>query len=130
MHPALTPRDDKPIDAALVWLRRDLRASDHAALHHALKAARRVWCLFVFDRDILDPLLAAGRAADRRVEFIHDSLVALDADLRAMATTAGAPSTDRVRLLVRQGHAVEEVAAAAEALHVQAVYASHDDEPH
>src|SRR5690349_11011391 len=106
MHPAFTSCDDKPIDAALVWLRRDLRVSDHAALHHALKAARRVWCLFVFDRDILDPLLAAGRTADRRVEFIHDSLVALDADLRALAADAGAPSADRMRLLVRHGHAV------------------------
>jgi deoxyribodipyrimidine photo-lyase len=29
-----------------------------------------VWCAFVFDRDILDPL----PRADRRVEFIRDSL--------------------------------------------------------
>ena len=59
------------LDRALVWLRRDLRADDHAALHHALRAARQVWCVFVFDRDILDPL----PRADRRVEFIRDSLV-------------------------------------------------------
>ena len=62
---------DKSLDRALVWFRRDLRADDHAALYHALRAARQVWCVFVFDRDILDPL----PRADRRVEFIRDSLV-------------------------------------------------------
>ena len=70
----------QPLDRALVWFRRDLRADDHAALYHALRAARQVWCAFVFDRDILDPL----PRADRRVEFIHDSLVGLDAQLRAL----------------------------------------------
>ena len=63
------------LDRALVWLRRDLRVDDHAALYHALRAARQVWCGFVFDREILDPLLAAGRRADRRVEYIHDSVM-------------------------------------------------------
>jgi deoxyribodipyrimidine photo-lyase len=44
-----------------------------------------VWCAFVFDRDILDPL----PRADRRVEFIRDSLVGVDAELRALgAATA------------------------------------------
>ncbi|MDZ4163373.1 MAG: deoxyribodipyrimidine photo-lyase, partial [Burkholderiales bacterium] len=43
-------------DHGLVWLRRDLRASDHAALAHALGHCRQVWCVFVFDRQILDPL--------------------------------------------------------------------------
>jgi deoxyribodipyrimidine photo-lyase len=72
---------DKPLDRALVWLRRDLRVDDHAALYHALRAARQVWCAFVFDRAILDPL----PRADRRVEFIRDSLVGVDAELRALA---------------------------------------------
>ena len=33
---------DKPLDTALVWFRRDLRADDHAALYHACRAARRL----------------------------------------------------------------------------------------
>ena len=45
---------------ALVWFRRDLRADDNAALYHALRAASQVWCAFVFDRDILDPLATIG----------------------------------------------------------------------
>ncbi|CAD5372686.1 Deoxyribodipyrimidine photo-lyase [Rubrivivax sp. A210] len=116
----------KPLDRALVWLRRDLRADDHAALYHALRAARRVWCAFVFDRDILDPLLAAGRQADRRVEFIRDSLLGVDAELRALAASHG---VEGVSLLVRHGRAHEEITALATRLSVQAVYANHDDEP-
>ena len=117
---------DKPLASALVWFRRDLRCDDHAALYHALVAARRVWCAFVFDRDILDPLLALGRHADRRVEYIHDSVAALDADLRALARRAGSPGGG---LIVRHGHAQDELPRLAQALNVQAVYANHDDDP-
>ena len=115
--------DDKPLDAALVWMRRDLRVDDHAALHHALKAARRVWCAFVFDRAILDAL----PRADRRVEFIRDSLVGVDAELRALAASHG---VEGAGLIVRHGHAVDGLPALAASLGVQAVYASHDDEPY
>ena len=117
---------DKPLAAALVWFRRDLRASDHAALHHALKAARQVWCVFVFDREILDPLLAAGRSADRRVEFIHDGVRELDAALRALGQQHGRAGTG---LIVRLGVAADEIPRLAQALHVQAVYLNRDDEP-
>lgn len=117
---------------ALVWLRRDLRTDDHAALHHALKAARQVWCVFVFDRDILDALPGqtgspAGAAkADRRVEFIRDSLVGVDAELRALAASHG---VDGAGLIVLHGWPLQAIPALATRLGVQAVYASHDDEP-
>jgi deoxyribodipyrimidine photo-lyase len=117
---------DKPLASALVWFRRDLRCEDHAALYHALTAARQVWCAFVFDRDLLDPLLAAGRRADRRVEYIHDSVLALDADLQALAARRGGAGGG---LIVRHGHAVDEVTRLARELHAQAVYANHDDDP-
>jgi len=110
------------LDRALVWLRRDLRTDDNAALHHALAAARQVWCVFVFDTPILDPL----PRADRRVEFIRDSLADLDGQLRALALAHG---VDGVGLLVRHGDARTAVPALARQLGVQAVYASHDDEP-
>ncbi len=113
---------DKPLDTALVWFRRDLRADDHAALYHACKAARRVWCGFVFDTDILDAL----PRTDRRVEFILDSLVDLDRQLAALAATQGRAG---VHLIVRRGRAVQEIPRLAQALRVQAVYANHDDEP-
>jgi deoxyribodipyrimidine photo-lyase len=117
---------NKTVDKALVWLRRDLRVDDHAALYHALRSARRVWCAFVFDREILDPLLSQARRQDRRVEFIRDSLVGVDAELRALAASHG---IEGAALLVRHGWAHEEIPALAAALGVQAVYASHDDEP-
>ena len=128
-HP---PAHPVKLDRALVWLRRDLRTDDHAALHHALKAARQVWCVFVFDRDILDALPGqtaspAGAAkADRRVEFIRDSLVEVDAELRSLAASHG---VDGAGLIVLHGWPVQAIPALAQRLDVQAVYASHDDEP-
>ncbi|WP_295645591.1 deoxyribodipyrimidine photo-lyase [uncultured Methylibium sp.] len=110
------------LPAALVWCRRDLRAADHAALYHALRAARQVWVAFVFDRDILDPL----PRADRRVEFIRESLVDLDEALRALGRAHGIQG---VGLIVRHGRAQDEIPRLAAALHVQAVYANTDYEP-
>jgi len=101
----------------LVWLRRDLRLADNAALFHALKACRQVHCAFVFDTDILGEL----PRHDRRVEFIHDAVLALDERLRA-AAGAG--------LLVLHGGPLQEIPRLAAQLGVQAVFASHDDEPY
>ena len=61
-------------ETGLMWFRRDLRAEDNAALYHALKSCTKVFCVFVFDHDIVDTL----PRADRRVEFIRESLVDLD----------------------------------------------------
>jgi deoxyribodipyrimidine photo-lyase len=65
---------------SLVWFRRDLRSFDHAALHHALTLSRQVFCAFVFDTDILKDL----PRRDRRVDFIHASVMELDTELRRM----------------------------------------------
>jgi deoxyribodipyrimidine photo-lyase len=111
-----------PLDRALLWFRRDLRTDDHAALYHALRAARQVWCVFVFDREILDPL----PRQDRRVEFIRDSLVGLNAQLGALGSSHGIEGTG---LIVRHGHAASTIPALAAQLGAQAVYANHDDDP-
>jgi deoxyribodipyrimidine photo-lyase len=103
-------------DRALVWFRRDLRDFDHAALHHALKSSRQVYCAFVFDREILG-LLPSPR--DRRVEFIRASAIELDTALR---TRGGA-------LIVRHAAAREAVPRLAAELAVDAVYCNHDYEP-
>jgi deoxyribodipyrimidine photo-lyase len=99
----------------LVWFRRDLRCTDHAALHHALTAHECVHCVFVFDRTITDPL----PRHDRRVEFILRAVEELDAALREHG---GA-------LIVRQGDPVEEIPRLAAELDVDAVYANRDYEP-
>jgi len=106
---------DKTYPKGLMWFRRDLRVDDNAALWRALRTCREVVCVFVFDTAILDSL----PEADRRVEFIRESLVELDADLR---TLGGG-------LIVRHALAEEEIPELAHALDVQAVFANRDYEP-
>jgi len=105
-----------PASSALVWFRRDLRAHDHAALHSALAAHGAVHCVFVFDRDILDLLPSR---ADRRVEFIWESVRELKAALEARGGG----------LWVVHGRAREEIPRLAARLGVAAVYANRDYEP-
>ncbi len=104
------------LDSVLVWFRRDLRDTDHAALAEALRRARRVHCVFVFDREILERL---PTRRDRRVEFIRESLVELDLALRQRG---GA-------LIVRHGLAESEIPELANELGVDAVFAHRDYEP-
>lgn len=104
------------IDAALMWFRRDLRIVDNAALYAALKAARRVYCVFVYDTEILDVLPSR---ADRRIEFIVQSVDELG---RELAGHGG-------QLIVLHGEARSEIPRLAASLGVQAVYANHDYEP-
>lgn len=101
---------------ALVWFRRDLRDYDHAALYAALKHARQVFCVFVFDRDILDALPSRE---DRRVAFIHHSASELR---QALAQQGGG-------LMVRYGRARDEIVQLATQLGVDAVFFNHDDAP-
>ena len=108
-----------PYPSALVWLRRDLRVQDNAALFHALKNCRQVHVAFVFDTAILDDL----PRTDRRVEFIRESLLDLDARLREL----GGPDRG---LIVRHGVAEHEIPKLALSRGVLAVFASHDDEPY
>lgn len=102
-------------DKSLVWFRRDLRSFDNAALHHALKQSNRVYCVFIFDKEILDLL----PRRDRRVEFIHAAVMELDAELRR---SGGA-------LIIRHARASEEIPRLATQLGVDAVFANHDYEP-
>lgn len=109
--------------AALVWMRRDLRCDDHAALYHALRRYQRVYCAFVFDTDILDAL---PTRSDRRVAFIHASVQSLDQELRALAARSGAPGGG---LIVRHGPAPACIVQLARSLGVQEVLTNRDYEP-
>jgi deoxyribodipyrimidine photo-lyase len=113
-------------DKGLMWFRRDLRAEDNAALYHALKSCRQVWCVFVFDTSILNPLIERGLQADRRVEFLLASVAELDEQLRALGQRQG---VENAGLVVRHAMAQEDIPRLAESLGVQAVFANHDDEP-
>ncbi|MBY0265708.1 MAG: DNA photolyase family protein [Burkholderiales bacterium] len=103
-------------DAALMWFRRDLRRDDNAALYAALKASRRVYCVFVYDREILDALPSRS---DRRVEFIEQSVTEL----------AGVLEADGGQLATLHGVAKDEIPRLAQQLGVQAVFANRDYEP-
>ena len=63
----------------LMWFRRDLRTQDNAALFHALKVCHQVWCVFVFDTDILDPLPRADRRGWITLESLGGKEVGLNA---------------------------------------------------
>jgi deoxyribodipyrimidine photo-lyase len=62
----------------IVWLRRDLRLHDNAALYHALKSSLPVLPVFIFDKNILDDL---EEKADRRVEFIYEAITEMQTQL-------------------------------------------------
>ena len=101
---------------SLVWFRRDLRDYDHAALYHALKASKAVYCAFVFDTEILDLLTDKQ---DRRVEFIWESVKELKSALQAKGGD----------LIVLHGKARDEIPRLAKQLNVEAVFTNHDYEP-
>lgn len=101
---------------SLVWFRRDLRDYDHAALYHALKNSAQVFCIFVFDTEILDLL---EDKADRRVEFIWESIKELKSALQSHGGD----------LIVAHGRTREIIPQQAERLGVDAVFSNRDYEP-
>ena len=101
---------------ALFWFRRDLRVTDNAGLHHALTSARKVYCVFVFDRAILDGLPSTQ---DRRVEFIWESVAALKKSLNDLGGD----------LIVLHANADTAIAEWAKKLGVHSVFTNEDYEP-
>jgi deoxyribodipyrimidine photo-lyase len=102
---------------AIIWLRRDLRLHDNAALYHALKSPYPVLPLFIFDKTIL------GKLEDRddaRVTFIHQTLTALNQELQKLKSS----------LLVEYNTPVEAWTTVLEKHQVAEVYTNHDYEPY
>lgn len=62
----------------IFWFRRDLRLHDNTGLYYALKSDKPVLPIFIFDKQILDQLESK---ADARVNFIHDQIKQLKAQL-------------------------------------------------
>lgn len=106
----------KKYTKSLVWFRRDLRDYDHAALYCALKSSQAVYCIFVFDTEILEKI---KDKSDRRVEFIWHSVAELKAALQK----------NDGDLIVLVGHASAVIPEIAINLDVQAVYSHRDYEP-
>ena len=103
--------------SVLFWFRRDLRSHDNVGLHQALTSYKKVYCVFIFDRDILNELPSKQ---DRRVEFIWESVVELKASLESLGGD----------LIVHYASARAAIPALAAVLKVDAVYANTDYEPY
>ena len=100
-------------ETTICWLRRDLRLEDNAALYHALKENKKVLPLFIFDSNILKAL---EDKSDKRVEFIHLSLVQLKKQFEKLGSS----------LLILHGNPIKIF----KALTPRSVYTNHDYEPY
>ena len=105
---------DKPL--SLVWLRRDLRVYDHAALSAALQQAGEVQPVFVFDTAVLSRF---SNTQDRRLSFIAEALCQLHSEL---AKKGGG-------LLVLHGNAQEIIPRLAGLVGAANIFAAEDYEP-
>jgi deoxyribodipyrimidine photo-lyase len=101
---------------SLVWMRRDLRLHDHAALATALQSAAPVQPVFVFDTDILARF---ANPADRRLVFIAEALCRIDNELRNRGG----------RLLVLHGKAQEIMPILTKASAATGIFSAEDFEP-
>lgn len=99
------------------WFRRDLRLADNHGLYRALTEHGDVLPLFIFDTNILDKL---ATRQDRRVDFIHRTLVDMDASLRERGSA----------LHVAHGDPLDVWKKLLEHYEVTAVTANHDHEPY
>ncbi len=97
----------------IFWFRRDLRLRDNAGLYKALSENQNVLPVFIFDTEILNKL---EDKADKRVEFIHQSLLQLKEQLEELSSS----------LLILQGNPIEIY----KKLQPKAVYTNHDYEPY
>ena len=102
---------------AVFWFRRDLRLHDNAGLYHALKSGNKVLPLFIFDTDILDQL---EDKRDRRINFIHQSLLLLQSRLQAFGSD----------LQVKHGKPLEVWKALLDTFAISDVFTNHDYEPY
>jgi deoxyribodipyrimidine photo-lyase len=67
----------------IFWFRRDLRLEDNTALYHALHSGLPVMPIFIFDTNILEELAED----DARVNFIYDTVYAINRQLRAKGSS-------------------------------------------
>lgn len=106
----------KKYNNSLVWFRRDLRDYDHAALHHALQESHHVFCIFIFDKEILNAL---KNKEDRRVEFIWESIKELKESLREKKSD----------LIVKHDLASNAISEAIDEFKIEAIFTNRDYEP-
>lgn len=102
---------------SVFWFRRDLRIEDNAGLFHALSKEWPVLPLFIFDTDILEKL---NNKADRRVDFIYQTLKEIDRKLRNIGSS----------LLIKHGKPLDVFKQLQEDFELKAVFTNRDYEPY
>ena len=99
----------------IVWIRRDLRVDDHAALYQATLVGVPVVPLFVFDTELIRRLPSDGAAFN----FQTEALAELQKNLKALGGD----------LITRQGRVLDVHKTLLKELQPQAVYYNRDYEP-
>ena len=99
---------------SLVWLRRDLRLLDNTALSEATLNSESVALVFVFDTQILNKL----KKTDKRISFIYDTLIELDAELNKYGS----------KLIIKYGDPIELIPKLVKKLKVDALFYNEDYE--
>ncbi|RDB36643.1 cryptochrome/photolyase family protein [Spirobacillus cienkowskii] len=100
---------------SIVWLRRELRLDDNAALHYACLYSSQIIPVFIFDKNILSKL---PNHEDKRVTFIFETLQELEQQLKKQGKM----------LIVRFGDPQEEIPSLAKELKVDSVFTNNDYE--
>ncbi len=101
----------------IFWFRRDLRLHDNAGLYHALKSGSPVVPIFIFDTNILDEI---DEKKDKRVEFIRDTLVNIQKELKEIKSG----------LCVFYGTPEESFEQLLSEYNIDIVFTNHDYEPY
>src|SRR5690348_10051523 len=102
---------------SVFWFRRDLRLHDNAGLYHALKSGVLVLAIFIFDTNILGEL---EDKKDKRVDFIHQQLLRLNAELAKIDSS----------ILILIGKPIDLFKKLVSEYPITSVYTNHDYEPY
>ena len=100
------------------WFRRDLRLEDNTGLNAALRSGYPVVPVFIYDSRILERLASS---ADRRVDYIHQGLSAMNKTLKQQHHSA---------LYTFHGTVLQAFAQIAGIWDIHAVYGNQDYEPY
>ena len=103
-------------DIVVFWFRRDLRLNDNVGLIHALNSGFKVLPVFIFDTQILENLAPD----DRRVAFIHHSILQLNDELKKLGAS----------LCVLHSDPLIAFETLTQQFKINAVYTNHDYEPY
>lgn len=108
----------------LVWLRRDLRVTDHPALFKALTECQKVYIAFIFDQAQLGRLIKEmdffeQAHEDRRLGFIYESLQEVNRELHS----------HEGQLIIRYGEQVQVIHQLIQDYSIHKLYFHRDYEP-